>query len=82
MNLPLPPLNVDDVVRYLHELTTALEEMQRPTLQHFIMEELFVEPKVKRNNMVVLADGTSWNPGSGAGMYRYIAATNTWIFIG
>ncbi len=82
MNIPLPPISVDGVVRYLRELTTVLEEMQRPTLQYYILDELHVVPKQLRDNMVVLADGSNWDPGSGKGTYRYIASTNTWQFIG
>ena len=32
---------------------------------------LYVEPKKKREGLIVIADGTSWNPGSGAGTYVY-----------
>lgn len=31
--------------------------------------ELHVEPEKPRNGMIVLADGTNWNPGSGRGFY-------------
>lgn len=30
--------------------------------------------------MLAAADGTDWNPGSGAGLYRY--QNNTWTFVG
>lgn len=35
---------------------------------------LFVEPAKRRDGDVVLADGTSWDPGSGAGFYGYYGA--------
>ena len=33
----------------------------------------FSEPEKKRAGDVVLADGTSWNPGAGQGFYGYYA---------
>jgi len=33
---------------------------------------LYVEPIKPRDGMVVYADGTEWNPGSGEGIYGYI----------
>lgn len=32
---------------------------------------LGVEPARPRNGMIVYADGTEWNPGSGEGFYGY-----------
>lgn len=32
---------------------------------------LYVEPKKKREGLIVIADGASWNPGAGAGTYVY-----------
>ncbi len=34
-------------------------------------------PKKVQEGMVVVADGTDWNPGSGAGVYVYISSTWT-----
>lgn len=33
------------------------------------VEKLYVEPSRPRDGMIVYADGTSWNPGSGEGFY-------------
>jgi len=38
---------------------------------HINLPELHVEPLKPRTGVVVLADGTDWNPGSGAGFYGY-----------
>jgi hypothetical protein len=46
------------------------------------LEYLHAEPERVRAGMVVLADGTDWDPGSGAGMYRRNEANNAWVFIG
>lgn len=39
-----------------------------------------VSPDKPRDGMVVLADGTDWNPGSGGGYYGYRAGS--WRFLG
>jgi len=44
-----------------------------------IWTEEFNEPDKPRNGMVRFADGTSWNPGSGAGLYLYNGAS--WNFL-
>lgn len=37
-------------------------------------------PSDKVAGMVVYADGATWNPGSGAGIYRWSGAA--WVFLG
>lgn len=36
-----------------------------------LLDTLNAEPSKVKNGMVVLADGTNWNPGLGAGYYGY-----------
>lgn len=38
---------------------------------------LAVEPLRKREGDVANADGTNWNPGSGAGLYQYLSGS--WV---
>lgn len=40
----------------------------------------YKEPAKLADGMVVLADGTTWNPGNGAGYYGYRAGA--WRFLG
>ena len=35
------------------------------------LQELHEEPRKIKTGMTVLADGTDWNPGAGAGVYTY-----------
>jgi len=53
------------ISRELNE-TTALE-----------LRTVHVEPKRPREGMIVVADGTDWNPGAGGGAYVYFGAT--WV---
>lgn len=38
------------------------------------LDELHVAPAKPRTGMIVLADGTDWNPGNGQGVYGYYAS--------
>lgn len=42
---------------------------------------LYAEPETKFTGMVVYADGSTWNPGSGEGLYRRSLA-DTWVHLG
>lgn len=44
------------------------------------MEELHAEPAKLRDFMIVAADGTDWDPGSGQGVYAYY--NGTWNKLG
>jgi hypothetical protein len=46
------------------------------------LQILHGEPDRLREGMVVYADGTNWDPGSGEGMYRRNVANNAWVFLG
>lgn len=49
---------------------------------YLVMYEWNAEPNPMVPNMVVLADGTNWNPGSGRGHYRRNGSNTAWAFIG
>jgi len=56
------------VQRILLRLATWIDQ---PVAQIFRLEALPEEPAKPELGMMVLADGTNWNPGSGAGVYYY-----------
>lgn len=45
----------------------------------FLLQTLNAAPSKPREGMIVKADGTHWNPGSGAGVYCYRGG---WTFLG
>ena len=64
---------VDDQIvgRELIKIADALD-----TPDKFLMlETQYVAPTKLRDGMIAFADGTQWNPGSGAGVYAYFGAT-------
>jgi hypothetical protein len=40
-----------------------------------IFKTLTAEPKILKEGLTVLADGTVWDPGSGAGLYTYYGSS-------
>ncbi len=63
-------------------LTSELAEIERAFVEidEINLPELNVEPEKPRDGMIVLADGTNWNPGSGAGYYGF--QSGSWTFLG
>lgn len=74
-NVPQDPAQLP--VFFMAELENIARAINTPTLR---LEMLYVAPTRPRDGMVVLADGTSFNPGSGAGFYGYRAGS--WRFLG
>ena len=62
----------------IQEFQSIYEGMQE--LDSIMLEKLNVAPTKTFDGMVVLADGTNWDPGSGAGFYGYNASA--WHFLG
>jgi len=60
-----------------------MQELQRLSLQlsqgddSIILNTLYAAPSRIVEGMVVKADGTTWNPGSGAGVYARIGGA--WV---
>jgi len=75
-----------DHTRDLQQLATYVEqEFSRLSVALEFAEDVqlvesHVEPTRPRNGLIVLADGTNWDPGSGAGYYGYHNAA--WVFLG
>jgi hypothetical protein len=61
------------LVRELNQLAQAWQEAS----QYLALTPIYAAPKKLRNGMLVLADGISWNPGAGAGVYSYV--NGAWV---
>lgn len=75
-------------VRTLEELIRYVQDISQELVRCFggvetiILPELHVEPAKHVNGHLVYADGVSWNPGAGRGVYRYDSSTASWHFLG
>lgn len=71
-----------DLSRFLQlEFERVNDGVESPIMAQ-VLEALSAEParKLAGKSMVVYADGTNWNPGSGAGIYAYYGGS--WKFLG
>lgn len=50
--------------------------------EHITLAHLHAQPERVLAGMLVLADGTDWDPGAGAGLYRRDESNASWVFIG
>ena len=79
-------------MRYVNPAETNLIRVN-PTINEIIDELRWIIPvdaanfgkqeppaRYKQTGRLVFADGTVWNPGSGAGYYRYNGAA--WVLVG
>jgi len=73
----IPPRQAaPELQRYLdEELHNISERLNDNTV--LMLETLASEPAKPENGMIVYADGTDWNPGSGEGFYGYQAGS--WV---
>ena len=53
---------------------------QNATRSSILLDKINKAPDKPRNGMIVFADGTNWNPGSGQGYYGYKGGV--WAFLG
>lgn len=75
--LPQDPALLSQAVQLeLERLALQLAEAQ----DYAFLKTLYAAPGKPREGMIVMADGTGWNPGSGAGVYAYRGGA--WTFLG
>jgi hypothetical protein len=58
------------------ELDKLALQASQPT-DYVALKTLYAAPSRIFDGMIVKADGTTWNPGSGAGVYARVGAT--WV---
>lgn len=65
-------------------LKAELDNLQRwteqPTVPILTLETLYAAPARLEDGMIVKADGVTWNPGAGPGIYCYYGAA--WNLLG
>lgn len=76
----IPPQEEAELLPYLDdELVKIAQQINSLIAGEY--EVLYKEPAKVKPGLVVYADGTQWNPGSGEGLYRRNLA-GSWVFIG
>jgi len=78
MYVPNPvPLDTTQLIRYLEGEFRRINVGVITGQEGFKLDELNAAPDKPRNGLIVYADGTNWNPGSGEGYYGYEAGA--WV---
>ncbi len=54
-----------------YRLEERVRELEAFEQTHLTLGMLYHEPARPREGMIAYADGTSWDPGSGAGLYQF-----------
>lgn len=82
--MPYRPRNVPpdakELPRFLDQELRNIETAQYGPFPFVRLEVLHAAPSKVFDGLMVLADGTDWNPGSGGGVYCYRAGA--WRFLG
>lgn len=73
---PIPPDAPEWLVRELR----ALEQAIAGRMPSMVLDTLYAQPKKFGEGTIVKADGTTWNPGSGAGIYCFRGGA--WRYLG
>ena len=66
-----PPADQSLLPAFIFQELRKLQEVLNAPQPFALLDPQYVAPAKPREGMVVLADGTSWNPGAGAGFYGY-----------
>ena len=73
--IPIPKAPGEPIEKYLDaELNDLARALVEPK-ENFTLQTLYAAPAKPAEGMVCKADGTTWNPGAGAGTYQYRAGT-------
>lgn len=68
--LPTLPPNDHDAIKFLYD-ELVRKDTELFELTAAIRTVTYVAPSKPRTGLIRFADGTSWNPGAGAGYYQY-----------
>lgn len=72
------PADPKAALLYLHNILRDYQ-LRLQELEASFYTALYAEPEKRREGMIRFADGTSWNPGSGEGLYQW--RSGAWHFL-
>lgn len=82
LDLPAPTNTVAALASWCVAQLQRIAALWNDDVESVTLTVLYVAPERIRPGMLVYADGTQWNPGSGEGVYRRNAANAAWVYLG
>lgn len=86
-HIPDPPSDPKELARWARDLVQAVRRTQHEVERALNdaepvarLQVLHAAPDRSQDGDEVEADGTNWNPGSGAG--KYVMRSGSWVFVG
>jgi hypothetical protein len=73
--------SLEEAARVVQQEFEAVEESAE-LMDILVLQVLHAAPDKFLPGMVVYADGSDWDPGSGEGLYRRDKTNTSWVFIG
>ena len=75
-----PPTDAASIAAFLREELSKIAQAMETPNERFTWQTLSAVPNKYGEGTTVKADGTNWDPGSGAGTYQYRGGA--WRFLG
>lgn len=76
-NVPSDPAQMP---QFLNQELSNIERAQNESTPFMTLDPIYAEPAKYWDGMIVFADGTTWDPGSGGGVY--LRRAGVWRFLG
>lgn len=67
---------------WLRRVQNAIKTAWEAPKPHETLQVRYSAPERLEAGMVVYADGVTWDPGSGEGIYRRNKGNTAWVFVG
>lgn len=77
---PKPPVTIttfEDLRQWVDDELHQIARQEGEGREDLRLRVLYAEPRRPRDGMIVYADGTTWDPGGGVGIYGRIAGA--WV---
>lgn len=78
----VPSLGSPAIERFLQQELDRIARATADAHEYVRYEVLYAAPGKMSAGDVVYADGTSWNPGAGEGLYRRNKGNTAWVHLG
>lgn len=68
----IPPSDLAGLANYVRQMEASIAQQLNNPADYARLNIIYAAPSKVFEGMIVRADGTTWNPGQGAGLYEYV----------